>query len=265
MAEKITSSDNNKIKLVRALQGRSRNRKTKGAFVVEGVRLVEEAAAFHWPYEFVLFDETLSDRGQTLIESLVHDGGGEIYEISPILMSEISDTETPQGILAVLKHRAIPLPEQPDFLVLADQVRDPGNMGTFLRTAEAAGADGVILTPGTVDAFSPKVVRAGMGAHFHLPIHPLPWQEINQIVQGMPVFLAAADADTPIWEADFTQPCVLLLGGEAFGASPMGETLATDRVTIPMQGRAESLNAAVAGGIMMAEVLRQRYPSKKEK
>ncbi len=264
MIERISSSGNSKIKLVRTLQTRSRNRKDESAFIAEGVRLVEEAVSANWPIDFVLFDETLSERGKILIELLQQKNNGEIYEIPSGLMSEISDTETPQGILAVLKHRALPLPSSPGFLVLVDQVRDPGNMGTLLRTAEAAGAEGVILTPGTVDAFSPKVIRAGMGAHFHLPIHPLSWQEIHQIVKGMRVYLAAADSGVPIWDADFTQPSVLLLGGEAFGASPMGEALATDRVTIPMQGRAESLNAAIAGGILIAEVLRQRHKSKKE-
>jgi TrmH family RNA methyltransferase len=136
-------------------------------------------------------------------------------------------------------------------------------MGTLLRTAEAAGADGVLLTPGTVDAFSPKVVRAGMGAHFHLPILHLPWEAIHTALKGLPVYLAESEGGIPLWEVDFQQPCTLLVGGEAFGASKFGAEIATHRVTIPMQGRAESLNAAVAASILMAEVLRQRYQQKK--
>lgn len=263
MTEFISSPTNNRIKLVRALQNHSRSKKGDEAFLAEGVRLVEEAAAVQWPVDFILFDETLSERGQELIDELAARGMTELFQIPPNLMSDISGTETPQGILAVLKARPLPLPEKPTFLILADQVRDPGNMGTLLRTAEAAGADGVVLSPGTVNAFAPKVVRAGMGAHFHLPIHALPWQEITPLLKGLPVFLATADAALPIWEADFTQPCALLLGGEAFGATPMGEALATDRVAIPMPGRAESLNAAMAGGILITEVLRQRYNMKK--
>jgi TrmH family RNA methyltransferase len=259
----ITSPNNSKIKLIRTLQGRRRNRENEAAFVAEGVRLVEEAAAVSWPMSFVAYDETLSDRGKEIITDLASKSGVECIEIPPDLMSAVSDTETPQGILAVLKQKPLPLPERPTFLILADQVRDPGNMGTLLRTAEAAGAEGVILTPGTVDAFSPKVVRAGMGAHFHLPIHALPWEAIHNILSGLPVFLATAEASLPLWEADFVQHCVLLLGGEAFGATPMGEALATDRVSIPMAGRAESLNAAMAGGILIAEVLRQRHYSRK--
>ena len=262
MAEFISSPNNPKIKLARALQTHPRGKQSENAFIAEGVRLVEEAASVGWPAEFILFDETLSKRGQELIQEFIERGTTNVFQIPPNLMAEISDTETPQGILAVLKQQTLPLPEKPTFLILVDQVRDPGNMGTLLRTAEAAGADGVILTPGTVNAFAPKVLRAGMGAHFHLPIQALPWQEINPLLKGLPVFLATAEASLPLWEADFTQPCVLLLGGEAFGATPMGEALATDRVAIPMPGRAESLNAAMAGGILIAEVLRQRHSKK---
>jgi len=260
----ITSSSNSKIKLVRELQSRKRSREAEQAFIAEGVRLVEEAVAVHWPMAFILYDETLSGRGVDLIHHIHSQSEIPTYEIAPSLMADISDTETPQGILAVLKQQALPITENPTFLVIADQIRDPGNMGTLLRTAEAAGADGVLLTPGTVDAFSPKVVRAGMGAHFHLPILALKWQEISSMVEGLPLFLADAEANTPLWEADLVQPCALLIGGEAFGASPEGQRIATQRITIPMRGRTESLNAAIAAGILIAEVLRQRYQAQKE-
>jgi len=261
----ITSSSNTKIKLVRALQTQARKRKDEHAFVVEGVRLVEEAIAAHWPIDFILYDQTLSERGDHLLENLSTRAATDVFEITAAIMSEISDTETPQGVLAVLKHKPLPLPTDPTFVILADQIRDPGNMGTILRTAEASGAEVVLLSSGTVDPFSPKVIRAGMGAHFHLPIHPLPWQEIHRYLKDLPVFLATADAQTTLWETDLAQACVLLIGGEAFGASPMGEGMATHRVTIPMAGRAESLNAAMAAGILMAEVMRQRYSARKDR
>lgn len=259
MSEIITSSGNQKIKLVRALQSRRRNRATEGAFVAEGVRLAEEFLEVKWPIEFILFDETLSERGQEIISAFRSDSSIEINQITPSLMSDISDTETPQGILAVLKRHFLPLPAEPDFIVIADQIRDPGNMGTLIRTAEAAGADVMIACPGTVDAFSPKVVRAGMGGHFHLPIQHQEWDAIRNYLGDLPVYLAESEGGIPLWEADFKQPCALLIGGEAFGASPSGRAIATHKVTIPMKGRAESLNAAVAAGILMAEVLRQRY------
>lgn len=260
----ITSASNPKIKRVRVLQTQTRQRKKQDAFVVEGVRLVEEALASQWPVEFILYDQTLSERGKTLIEGTPAPSGVEAYVITAGLMAEISDTETPQGILAVLNLMALPLPPSPTFVVLADQIRDPGNLGAILRTAEAAGADAVVLSPGTVDAFSPKVLRAGMGAHFHLPIQHTPWHEIHAYLKGMPVFLADSNARVPLWEVDLVQPCAVLIGSEAFGASPMGTQMATQRVTIPMAGRAESLNAAVAAGILIAEVMRQRYTTGKE-
>lgn len=264
MSEPITSSSNSKIKLVRSLQLSSKNRKSEAAFVAEGVRLLEEALSVGWPMEFVLYDETLSKRGLQIVAELQSVKKAEVFEIIPELMAEISDTETPQGILAVLKRQAVALPPSPTFVVIADQIRDPGNMGTLLRTAEAAGADAVLIAAETVDAFSPKVVRAGMGAHFHLPIQHVSWTEIRKYLRDLPVFLAESEGGIPLWEADLRQPCALLIGGEAFGASQEGDDTATQHVTIPMRGRAESLNAAIAAGILMAEVLRQRYPNTEE-
>lgn len=260
----ITSTSNPKIKLVRALQTQPRKRKQEGSFIAEGVRLIEEAVSVHWPMEFILYDQTLTDRGKRLLDTLSSRVSTDVYETTPEIMASVSDTETPQGVLAVCKHRLLPLPDAPTFIILADQVRDPGNMGTLLRTAEATGAEAVLISPGTVDAFSPKVVRAGMGAHFHVPIHPMPWQEIHQYLKGFPVFLASSEAGAPLWQTDLSQACALLIGGEAFGASTMGEEIATHRVTIPMVGRAESLNAAVAAGMLMAEVMRQRAIPRKE-
>lgn len=254
----ITSTSNAKIKLIRALQTQTRERKNKAAFVAEGVRLVEEAFAVQYPIDFILFDDSLSDRGKTLINNFLSEDV-EVYETTPSLIADISDTETPQGILAVLKQKALPLPQSPTFVIIADQIRDPGNMGTLLRTAEACGAEAVLLSSGTVDAYSPKVIRGAMGAHFHLPIQPLPWHEIHSYLKDLPVFLAESGVGMSLWEADLHQPCALLVGGEAYGASPLGEELATHRVSIPMAGRAESLNAAVAAAILMAEVMRQRY------
>ena len=254
----ITSASNQKIKLVRNLQNRNRIRQDEGAFVAEGVRLLEEAVDVRWPIKFVFYDETLSERGQHLISRLNDLQGVEIAQIPTGLMAEISDTETPQGILGVLALQALALNPKPTILIIADQIRDPGNLGTLLRTAEAAGADGVLLSPGTVDGFSPKVVRSGMGAHFHLPILSATWHEIKTIVGDIPVYLADSTGGTTLWNADLRSTCALLVGGEAFGASKEGEQIATHRITIPMPGRAESLNAAIAAGILIAEVLRQR-------
>ena len=264
MSEIITSNSNSKIKLVRALQSRRRNRESEKAFVAEGVRLLEEAISVQWPLDFVLYDESLSDRGHILLSELEYKSRVDVVQVTPELMQEISDTETPQGILGVFKRQPLSLPINPTFVIIADQIRDPGNMGTLLRTTEAAGADAVLLSPGTVDAFSPKVVRAGMGAHFHLPIHQKTWPEIEAYLSGISDFLTTAEGGTPLWEANFRQSCALLIGGESFGATQAGENLANNTITIPMHGRVESLNAAIAAGIVIAEVLRQRYIQKRD-
>ncbi len=174
------------------------------------------------------------------------------------LMQSVSETETSQGILAVLEVTQLPIPQSLSFVLILDQIRDPGNLGTLLRTAAAAGVQAVFLPPETAEAFAPKVVRAGMGAHFRLPIHPLTWDEIRTTTRGLKIHLADMEGDFPCWQADFRSPLALIVGGEADGASQPARELATSRVSIPMPGRTELLNAAVAGAILMFEVVRQR-------
>jgi TrmH family RNA methyltransferase len=174
------------------------------------------------------------------------------------LLAGASGTEHSQGLLAVLDLLPPVLPENPDFLVIFDQIRDPGNLGTLLRAAAAVGADGAFLPPETADAFAPKVVRAGMGAHFRLPIFSSTWEEIRAKVAGMAVYLAETHNAVACWQADCRSPLALVIGGEADGASQQARALATQNVLIPMPGGMESLNAAMAGTILMFEVLRQR-------
>ncbi|GAB4503013.1 MAG: RNA methyltransferase [Anaerolineales bacterium] len=254
----ITSSQNPKLKLARALQGRARERYERGAFLAEGVRLVEEAANGNWEFHFVLYDETLSERGKWLIESL-RARGVECEEVLPGLMQSLSDTNASQGLLAVLRYSLLPIPTSLNFLLIPDQIRDPGNLGTLLRAAWAASVQAVFLPPETTDAFAPKVVRAGMGAHFHLPIQAMDWATITRIchAENLQVFLADMNGRA-CWETDFRTPLALVVGGEAGGASRAARSLATDRVGIPMPGGTESLNAGVAGAIVMFEVVRQR-------
>lgn len=253
----ITSSQNAKIKLVRALLGRARERREANAFVVEGVRLVEEAANYKWPFQFVLYGETLSERGKVQVEGLKSQGV-EVEAVSESLMKSLSETETPQGILAVLECAQLPIPNFPDFLLIPDQVRDPGNLGTLFRSAAATGVQAVLLPPETVDAFSPKVVRSGMGAHFRLPIRSMTWDEIRKLTHGLAVYLADMDGRS-CWETDLRKPLAFIVGGEAEGASPEAQAFATDKISIPMAGNVESLNAGVAGSVLMFETVRQRY------
>ncbi len=254
----LTSTQNPKLKLVRALLGRPKERREAGAFVAEGVRLVEDAFAAGWPFRFVLYTDGLSERGRALLVRLrLH--GVDVEQVSASLLAGLSETETSQGLLAVLGLGNLPIPDHPTFILVLDQLRDPGNLGTLLRTAAAVGVQAVLLPPETADAFAPKVVRAGMGAHFHLPVHELDWPEIESFCTsaGLQVYLADMGGRS-CWQTDLTRPLALIVGGEAQGASQPARRLAFSSVSLPMPGAAESLNVAVAGSALMFEVLRQR-------
>lgn len=253
----ISSAQNQKIKLARALTGRPKERREAGAFLAEGARLVDDALSAGWPFRFVLHTEGVNERTQETLRAL-EKAGVDVESVSPELFQAISDTETPQGVLAVLMLQPLPVPQNPSFFLIPDQVRDPGNLGTLLRTAAAAGVDAVFLPPETADAFAPKVVRAGMGAHFRLPILALSWEEIRAQIGHHPVYLAEMETARSCWETDFRTPLTLVIGGEAEGATETARKLATANVKIPMPDGVESLNAAVAGAILMFEVVRQR-------
>ena len=252
----ITSSQNPKLKLVRTLQGRAKERREANAFVVEGVRLVEEAVKADWQFEFVLFSDGLSERGKELVTTLTANQI-EVEETSGDLLQNLSETETPQGILAVLPLANLPIPDSPNFVLIPDQIRDPGNLGTLLRTAAAAGAQAALLPPETTDAFAPKVLRAGMGAHFRLPVHSMRWDEIREQIIDLQIYLADMNGRS-CWETDLRQPLALIIGSEAEGASEEARKLTAQKIAIPMPGNIESLNAGVAGSVLMFEVLRQR-------
>jgi RNA methyltransferase, TrmH family len=252
----ITSSQNPKLKLVRTLMGRARERREENAFVIEGVRLIEEAVAAGWPFQFVLYSDGLTERGRDLINILIAHRV-EVDEVSGDLLQKLSDTETPQGILAALEFKQLPVSSSPDFLLIADLIRDPGNLGTLLRSASAAGVQAILLPPETTDAFAPKVLRSGMGAHFRLPIHSMTWEEIIEDTKELQLYLADMNGQS-CWETDLRTPLALIVGGEAEGAGEEARKLGTRKISIPMAGNTESLNAGVAGSILMFEVVRQR-------
>ena len=252
----ISSNQNLKIKLARALTGRPKERREAEAFLAEGVRLVEEAFAENWPFRFVLHSDDLSERGKKLIEKL-EDKKIDVEKVENALLQSLSETETSQGILAVLNDSSLPIPQSPNFILIPDSIRDPGNLGTLLRTADAAGVQAVLIPPETTDAFAPKVVRAGMGAHFRLPMEAMSWDEIQKQTKGMKLFIANMNGQS-CWDTDFRQPLALIVGGEAEGASEQARKLANASVKIPMAGKTESLNAAMAGSVLMFEVMRQR-------
>jgi RNA methyltransferase, TrmH family len=255
----ITSTSNPKIQWIRKLQSNSRARREEQVLITEGVRLCEEALTAGWPARVVLYTADLSERGQSLLDGFDAQGAA-LEQVSEQVMRSASDTQTPQGILAVLAQSSVPMPLSMDFVFIPDAVRDPGNLGTMLRTAGAAGVGAIFLPPGTVDVYAPKVIRAAMGAHFHLPIYQLNWKDIQTELQAanLRVVVAAAGAGTAYTQADLHSPLALVIGGEAEGAGEKAQLLAEEQVHIPMPGWAESLNAAIAAAILLFEVVRQR-------
>ncbi len=252
----ITSTTNPKIKYIRRLLNDRRFRERERAYVVEGRRWLAELARLATPPQLVLAVESwlAEEENRRLVEEL----NISAQPVSEAVMNQASDTETPAGVLAVVPMIPRPLPAGPALLLILDRIANPGNLGTMLRTAAAAGADGVILGPGCVDAYNPKVVRGGMGAHLRLPLLPAGWPEIAELTAGMAVWLAAAGGPLAYYDVDWRQPSALIIGGEAAGASAPAYQLAGSTVSIPMQAETESLNAAVAAGIILFEAVRQR-------
>ena len=258
----ITSSSNLKIKAVKDLLARRKEREEKKVFVIEGVRLAEEALQTGWLPEEVLFSSQVSERGRGLVDTFSREGV-EVLEISPGLMDSLSDTDTSQGLLAVVLIRDLPLPDRLDFVLVADGLRDPGNLGAILRSAAAAGVQAVLLSPGTVDVFAPKVLRAGMGAQFRLPVRSFAWNQIRNLCKQQPrpltLYLAEAGQGISLWQANLQLPVALVVGGEAEGATAEGRAIIDQLITIPMPGKSESLNAAIAASVLLFEVVRQRH------
>lgn len=255
----ITSLSNDRVKDVRALQARRRHREKTGRFVVEGTRLVEEAARFDTPIESVFYTEEYAGdgAGAALLDALSQLGATLIPVDGPV-MAAMSDTQTPQGVLAVLPLPALDVPEDLPFALVVDGVGDPGNLGTIMRAAASGAVPLLIVAPGTVDPANPKVVRCAMGAHFRLPIRQLSWEGVAAAVAGRAIFLADVGAGANYYDVDWTQPCALIVSEEAHGPSPEAERLAHARVTIPMPGHMDSLNVAMAASILIFERVRQQ-------
>ena len=261
MPELITSFKNPKIQQVRELLSSRKSRGEHSACVIEGVRLSEEAVRSGVLPETVFFTDELSARGVELLHSIPGDKTAFI-KIPPDLMKKISATEADQGLMLIIPLQNSPTIGKVDFVLILDQVKDPGNTGTILRTANAAGVQAVIMAPGCVDPFSPKVMRSGMGAHFNIPILTLTWPEITEFYQrpenNLTICLAEASSGTSMWTVDLRQPIAIIIGSEADGASAEAKQTANTVINIPMPGGSESLNASIAAGILLYEVVRQR-------
>lgn len=261
---RITSRDNSLLRKVRAV----RDGKIEELIFVEGLRLCEEAHRSNLEIEAVVVSEELwrKERAAEAIDGLSK-VAKRVASVSEKLLESVSYTKTPQGIIVLAERPessearlAASLSANP-LLVVLHQINNPVNVGAILRTAEAAGATGVITTRNTSDPFSPKSLRGAMGSAFRLPIWSRPdYAETIEWCRRHNITTVSADVEgtTPYTVLDWTTPRALLLGPESTGFTPEELELADSRVTIPMKGMAESLNVAVAAGILLFEAGRQR-------
>ena len=278
--EIISSKDNKRIKYIRSLLEKGNIRKKNHQFVVEGIKLVDEALEYGKVLEIIcavsLYDELIScdlSGNRLLAENDKNitnyvKKGSSLLVVSDTVFKSMSETKTPQGILAVA--------EMPDYrlldkgfleqaytkngkikLLVLEDTADPGNLGTIMRTAEAAGVTGVIMGKGTVDIFNPKVVRSTMGSIFRLPFaYEEDLKETIQKLktQGISFYATHLKGKKSYKDIKYSDSSAILVGNEARGLSDEVADLADTYVLIPMQGKVESLNAAVAAALMMYEV-----------
>jgi len=253
----ITSLSNERVRLVRALQSQRKARERERAWVVEGIRLAEEVVQARIPARLVFHGASLTPHGRALLNQMAR-LGAEIEQVTPAVMKACSDDVTPPGLLAVLPWISLPIPDPIRWALVLDHVANPGNLGSLLRCAEAFGVQVAFLPPGTADPFSPKVVRGAMGAHFRLPLACVTWAELKDRLRGLRVVVAEAHSGARCDRIDWSGRLALVLGGEAAGPGEAARSLAVRSVRIPVGGQAESLNVAVAGGILLFESARLR-------
>lgn len=267
MSEFISSPANKLIKEVVSLK-QKKYRDSLGLFIAEGVRLVEECAAAGWAVETCIYTEAAAvrDRARCLIERL-EKLNCQLVVVPDSLYNKISDTEQPQGIMVVVKKRQTTLEsmvaadEKNPLVVVLDGIQDPGNVGTIIRTADAAGCTGVIALKGSADIYAGKTVRASMGSLFHLPVvEGISSIEMIGLLQrcGVRVLATSLQKSEVYYRAKLSCPVAIVLGNEGQGVSPELLEAADSCVNIPLIGQAESLNVAVAAGIILYEAVRQR-------
>lgn len=258
----ITSSSNAQIKNVEALLKKGKERREQKAFVAEGRKMFEELLLRRDLLKKAYFSESYVSEHYP--EGVPADVPHEI--VAEQVFRQMSETVTPQGVLAVAEMpdcsmKQLLASSRGKVLLLLEDLRDPGNLGTILRTAEAADVAGIVLTKESVDVYNPKVIRSTMGAVFRVPfVYTEDFFGLLEMLKEQGVHLLAAHlkGKKSFMEADYSGSCGILIGNEANGLSERAAELATEKVVIPMAGRTESLNAAVAAALLMYEAFRRR-------
>lgn len=257
----ITSSANQQMKHILQLNKKARTRYEQRVFVVEGVKMCMEAPREQIQAMYVS-ESFLADSKQA---QMLKDYDYEI--VKDTVFRTISDTKNPQGILALVKMPEYDLRDlletegRPPHLLILESIQDPGNLGTMMRTGEGAGITGLIMNKTTVDLFHPKTIRSTMGALYRVPFYVAEdfCQTIRELQEaGIRLYAAHLEGAVPYDEPDYTGACGFLIGNEGNGLQKETAQMADAYIKIPMEGKVESLNAAIAASLLMYEVNRQR-------
>jgi TrmH family RNA methyltransferase len=250
----ITSADNPQFKHLKKLATSARERRKAGQTLLDGVHLLHALADAGRVPELIVVREG-AEHDAEIAQCLARHVNVPTLLFAPALFDAVSPVETPVGVLGLL---SVPTPEQQTCrsAVLLENIQDPGNLGSIIRTAAAAGIDAVFLSKGCAEAWSPKALRAGMGAHFVLAIHEQ--QELTQVAKGFDAAVATRlDGTQSLYEVDLAGSVAFVFGNEGAGLSPELSACATHQVTIPMPGKVESLNVAAAVAVCLFERVRQ--------
>ena len=257
----ITSSGNKKIKDLAALIKKSNARKKHNAYIIEGIRMFKELKKDE------ILDVFASESFEAENRKILSEIYPEYETVSDRIFESVSDTKTPQGVMAVVKRKEYTLEkifEKRDTshsLLILDSLQDPGNLGTLIRAGEGAGITGIIMNETTVDIYNPKVIRSTMGSIFRVPfIYVKDLKEVIEKLYSKNINIYASSLEGAIeYDApDYKKDIAFIIGNEAAGISKEVLDIVEDKVKIPMLGEVESLNAAVAGSILMYEAARQR-------
>ena len=259
----ITSTSNSQMKTIVQLNKKTKTRRQLGVFVVEGIRMFREVPR-EWLKQIYASEHFVEDAAHR------QELEGFSYEVvaDPVFRA-ISDTQTPQGILCLVKQPVYTLEdlltgENPHLLILED-IQDPGNLGTMVRTGEGAGATGIIMSKNTVDLFNPKTIRSTMGSIYRMPYYIT--DELGGTIsflkeKGVHTYAAHLKGTQSYDEPDYTGPTAFLIGNEGNGLSDVIAGQADTYIRIPMEGQVESLNASIAATLLMYEANRQRRKNK---
>lgn len=262
MSTMITSGSNAQIKRIRKLKKNARYRRQEGCFLAEGFKMTEEALQYG-EVQCIYVSENAEDEYEERLSHKI--GERQTERVSASVFHEITDTETPQGVLSVVRmpeYDKKALVEDSDVsLVFLEDIQNPGNLGTIFRTAEGAGMTAIVLSGGCVDVFNPKVVRATMGAIYRMPFYvasELP-EEISRLREkGVTIYAASLDASREYTSCSYDGSVGIVIGNEANGIRKDTQELVDERILIPMDGAVESLNAAVSAALLMYEIRRHR-------